>query len=93
MSCSVCAGYSSYNCPCCGEEVVMVDCPDCKGTGFAPYKAFHIHRREEVEVTELCWTLLPEDEDAAFDLGENYCQMPRETCRTCKGEGEIPESH
>ena len=71
----------------------MIDCPDCKGTGYAPYKAFHIHRRVTAECTELCWNMLPHDEDAAFDLGGNWCRYPRELCSTCKGEGEIPENY
>ena len=93
MSCSVCAGYDSYNCPCCGEEVSMITCPDCKGTGNAPYKAFHIHDRVTVTCTELTWLAIPHDEDAAADLGENWCRWPREACPTCKGEGEIHENY
>ena len=93
MSCSVCAGYSSYNCPCCGEEVRMMTCPDCKGSGMAAYKAYHIHRHITAEVTKICYDILPKDEDDAIARGENWCRYPREICPTCKGEGEIPENY
>ena len=93
MSCSVCAGYSSYNCPCCGEEVRMITCPDCQGTGYTPHRALNIHTREDVKVTAVCWDLLPNNEDIAAQKGENYCKLPRECCPTCKGDGEIPEDY
>lgn len=92
MSCSVCAGYSSYNCPCCGEEVRMMICPDCKGTGEAPYKAYHIHNKVTVVCSELTWQALPPDESSAYVRNENWCRWPRECCPTCKGDGEIPEN-
>lgn len=91
MSCSVCAGHDTYNCPVCGEAVRMETCPDCKGTGLAPYKAWHIHRHVAAEVTYLTWLMIPKDEDEAYMKGENWCRMERETCPTCKGDGEIPE--
>lgn len=93
MSCSVCAGHDTYNCPVCGESVRMETCPDCKGTGLAPYKAWHIHRHVAVEVTYLTWLMIPRDEDDAFTKGENWCRMDREQCPTCKGDGEIPENY
>lgn len=93
MSCPVCAGHDTYNCPCCGEDVRMETCPDCKGTGYAPYKAWHIHRHVETEVTKETWLIIPKDEDEALAKGENWCRMERETCPTCKGMGEIPEDY
>lgn len=33
MSCSVCAGYSSENCPCCSEDLDVIECPECEGLG------------------------------------------------------------
>lgn len=93
MSCSVCAGYSSHDCPCCGEDVRMITCPDCNGTGYASHRALNIHTRAEVEVTAMCWIFLPDNEDIAAQRGENYCRMPKEKCPTCKGEGEIPENY
>lgn len=33
MSCSVCEGYSSYNCPCCGPQIEKIVCPECDGSG------------------------------------------------------------
>ena len=91
MSCSVCAGYDSSNCPCCGETIQMVICPDCHGTGMRKHRAFHIHRRVTAEVTETTWQILPKDEDDAMVRGEIWCRFPREKCPTCKGEGEIPD--
>ena len=93
MSCSVCAGYSSYNCPCCGEDVQMIICPDCNGTGMAPHKAYHIHRHITATVAQICYDILPNDEDEAIVKGENWCRWPREKCPTCKGDGEIPEDY
>ena len=86
MSCTVCRGYTGVSCPCCGE---VITCPDCNGVGYAPYMAFNIHTRCEVEVTEMAWFLLPEDEDGAHDKGMNYCKMPLEKCPTCNGCGDI----
>ena len=71
----------------------MDTCPDCKGTGYAPYKAWHIHRHVETEVTKETWLIIPKDEDEALAKGENWCRMDRETCPTCKGMGEIPEDY
>lgn len=89
MSCSVCAGYSSHNCPCCGEDR-MTSCPDCNGTGLAPYMAFDIIDRKFVEVTELAWLILPADEDEAEEHTMRYCKADIQACRTCGGVGEIP---
>lgn len=91
MSCSVCAGYSSYNCPCCGEEVRMVDCPDCYNGHV--YWAFDTIKREFTQTTPLAYSILPIDEDDAKYSGKRYCQGSVEICRTCMGEGMIPEEH
>ena len=91
MSCAVCAGYSSYNCPCCSEDVVMVDCPDCANG--VVYYAFNIKTRKDVRVTEIAYMLLPFDEDCAEFERQNYCQGDIRICPTCKGEGEIPEEY
>lgn len=90
MSCSVCAGHSAYNCPCCGETVTMVECPDCEGSGLIHY-AFDTHHRRMMRVTELAFLILPEDEDDARYLGVRWCKGCVEVCDTCKGEGEIQE--
>ena len=92
MSCSICAGHSSYNCPCCGEEARMVDCPDCEGNGVV-YYAFHITERRFKKVTELAYTILPQDEDEARYMRGKWCQGDILKCPTCKGEGEIPENY
>lgn len=93
MSCSVCAGYSSYNCPCCGEDVRMMTCPDCKGTGLTPFRLFNIKTRGVVEVSANMYYSYPKDEDSAEEKGEFLCRIPREECPTCHGEGEIPEDY
>lgn len=92
MSCSVCAGYSSYNCPVCGEEVRMMECPDCKGEG-VEYFAFDTRQRVFRKVAELAYMILPPDEDEAKGMGMRWCQGCVERCPTCNGEGEIPEDY
>lgn len=91
MSCSVCAGYSSYNCPCCGEEPRMIVCPDCQGSGYTPYMAFDIRCRRIIPVNELAYDILPLDEDEAESRGMRYCKVEIEVCRTCNGAGEIED--
>ena len=91
MSCSVCAGYSSYNCPCCSEEVQMIPCPDCSD-GYE-YFAFNVHTGQQVKVTLSAYMILPYDEDDARAGGQNYYQGPIIGCRTCKGEREIPRHY
>lgn len=92
MSCSVCQGYSSHNCPCCREDVRMIICPDCNGTGKGNWKVWDIYERKEVECTEIAYLTAPEDEDVAHYLGKRYCRLSS-ICLTCKGEGEIPEDY
>lgn len=91
MSCSVCAGYSSYNCPCCSEEVKMIECPDCED-GFH-YFSFNIRTRQFVRVTKIAYQILPFDENDAEHEGKNYCQGDVMKCPTCEGMGEIPEGY
>ena len=93
MSCAVCAGHSSYNCPCCGEDVRMIECPDCNGTGHTPFMAFDIIKRIDVPVTELAYLILPDDEDEANYFRKRYCKQELDTCPTCRGLGEIPEDY
>lgn len=91
MSCSVCSGYSSRNCPCCGDEPRMTLCPHCKGTGEQDWMVFDIKDRIAVECIESAYLYAPEDEDTAEYLGKRYCKLSC-TCKTCNGEGEIPEN-
>lgn len=91
MSCSVCAGHSSYNCPCCGGGVRMVECPDCEDG--MEYYSFNIKTRQFVRVTAVAYQILPFDEDDAESEGKHYCQGDVRRCRTCGGEGEIPENY
>lgn len=90
MSCSVCAGHDTYNCPCCGVGTRMEDCPECEGTGMV-YHAFDIRTRKFVRVTELEFMMLPDDEDVARSLNARCCQGCSEVCHMCDGEGRVPE--
>ena len=87
MSCNVCAGYDSTNCPVCGEERI-VTCPVCEGTGINQRLAFNIHTRQSVKVTEIAWLFLPKTEEEAEAKGQNYCRS-EENCPACKGLGEV----
>lgn len=88
MSCSVCAGHDSYNCPCCSPKVQIMTCPECDN-GYQ-YYAFDVIARKFVRVTELAYQILPFDEDDAYFEKKRYCQGCIEKCRKCNGEGEIP---
>lgn len=90
MSCPVCAGHDTYNCPCCSEEVRMIDCPDCNGTGYGDWKVWDIIKREEVSCTETDYRYSARTEDEAIERGQRYCRLSC-TCKTCRGEGMIPE--
>lgn len=87
MSCPVCKGYDSHNCPVCSgiHEV----CPACQGTGQGPYMAFDTELRIDIPVTREEYFSLPADEDDAFLKGERYCQQDREECACCRGTGVI----
>ena len=69
----------------------MTTCPDCHGSGYAPYQLFNIKTREVLTVTREQYYGYPADEDAAYDAGEFLCRMPREYCPTCCGDGQILE--
>ena len=88
MSCSVCAGYSSYNCPCCGGYTETIDCPDCGGTGEGNYTVWDVHNRREVSCTRLAYLLCADTEDDALERGQRYCKLSC-VCKTCNGEGTI----
>lgn len=90
MSCSVCAGYVGVHCPCCGEEVSMMECPDCEGGGYV-YSSFNIKTRQFAKTTRTAYLVLPENEDIAAYNGENYCQGDIDICKTCHGSGIIYE--
>ena len=99
MSCSVCEGYSSHNCPCCSEGIRMVKCPDCHGTGKTPYLAYDMLKNEVVEVTESAWIAMHEEDIAelltARGKKQNYFRYEKggATCKTCHGCGLIPEDY
>ena len=88
MSCSVCAGYDSFSCPCCGENYSMIPCPDCTD-GFE-YYSFNIHTGKQKKVTKAAYMILPYDEDDARDGGMDFCQGDVCECSRCGGEREIP---
>lgn len=88
MSCSVCAGHDSYNCPCCGESHTTT-CPDCQGSGYTPYLAYDILAKKDVPVTKSAYDILPIDEDAADVMGMRFCKQEIGICPTCGGVGQI----
>lgn len=90
MSCPVCEGYSSQSCPCCGNEVSIIDCPDCKGTGRGDWKVFDIQQRMVIRSTEIAYIYAADSEDEAEEQGKRYCKES-DICQTCKGLGEVQE--
>lgn len=88
MSCSVCAGYDSYNCPCCSEEPKMIPCPACDD-GYAYYAKVVGDTKAKVRMTKIAYMIIPYDEEDARMLGQRYYQGDIEECPTCKGEQEI----
>lgn len=89
MSCAVCMGHDTYSCPVCGPSTDMVTCPDCHGSGYTPYMAFDRIKRVCVPVTELAYTILPDDEDEAERMRQRFCKVEIEICPRCRGLGEI----
>lgn len=89
MSCSVCAGYSSYNCPCCGKDTRIIECPDCENG--LRYYSIDIKTGEEKQVTKAAYLILPFDEDDARQEKKRYYQGDIVKCRTCDGDGVIAE--
>lgn len=90
MSCEVCAGHDTYNCPVCGKEPRLMTCPDCKGTGEGDWKVFDIKQRIVVRCSEIAYIYAADNEDSAEELGRRYCKESN-VCQTCKGLGEITE--
>lgn len=89
MSCSVCAGTSSHDCPCCSEPMDVVPCPECGGWGYTKFFAINIHTRKIVEVTGEAYCAMPDDEDVALFDNKNYCQHDAKECKVCGGRGEV----
>lgn len=96
MSCSVCQGYDSHKCPCCGDSVRVTECPDCHGLGITPWRAVNMETKEIIEVTHGEWILMLEEEDALV-LPEKplFCRYDEggDRCPTCYGEGVIPKDY
>ena len=88
--CEVCAGYSTYNCPVCGEQLRMKICPDCNGTGEGDWKVYDILDDVVLSVPKTVYDLAAEDEETAEQLQQRFCKESC-VCQTCKGLGEIPE--
>ena len=91
MSCEVCAGYDSYKCPVCGEQIKMVTCPMCKGTGEGDWKVYDRVDDVVLRATRQAYNMAALNEEDAEGLNERYCRESN-TCQTCKGLGEIPEN-
>jgi hypothetical protein len=88
MSCNVCRGYDSHDCPVCGIDSTIEKCPECEGTGVNHRLAFNIKTRQFVEVNPLTWMLLPVTEEQAEAKDWNFCRA-EENCPYCKGLGEV----
>lgn len=88
MSCVVCVGHDTQNCPVCSESQAEI-CPQCQGSGYTPYMAFDRIKRVCVPVTELAYTILPDDEDEAERMRKRFCKVEIEICPRCRGLGEI----
>ena len=69
----------------------MVECPDCEAG--VQFFSFNIKTRQFVKVTKVAFQILPFDEDDARHEGKNYCQGDIRKCKTCNGEGTIPEEY
>lgn len=91
MSCTVCAGYSSQDCPCCGKGAGVTDCPDCGGTGEGAWKVWDIIDRVIVDCTEIAYQIACNDEDEAAVKGKRFCKLS-DTCPTCRGTGQVMQT-
>ena len=88
MSCTVCSGYDTSRCPVCSEQMEVIECPECDGTGLNHRLAFNIKTRQYVEIDPTTWNILPATEEEAEFKGWNYCRAEEE-CQYCKGSGRI----
>lgn len=88
MSCSVCLGHSEADCPCCGTQYNVIDCPDCGGTGKGNFKVWDIIERHEVSCNQLEYMIAAEDENEAFDKSQRFCKLSC-VCQRCNGEGVV----
>lgn len=70
-------------------------CPDCHGTGIAPWRKVNVFSFEIVDVSKEEWIALPEDEIEAMAEGLAYCRYEEggDKCATCHGDGLIPEDY
>ena len=92
MSCTVCAGYDDYNCPCCSEGPVLIPCPDCDD-GYAYYAKVVGNPEAKVKVTKTAYMIIPYDEYDAKAQKQRYYQGDIEECPTCRGEQEVIRKH
>lgn len=93
MSCVVCAGHDTYNCPVCSEAFDVVTCPECGGFGETDFLAFNIETRKFVRVSAYTFHSLYKDEDVARFNHQHYCQGDATECRLCGGKGEVYQDH
>lgn len=78
-----------YDAPNAPWNEAPAECPGCKGAGYR-YYAFNLRTRRRMEVTEKTFACLPESEDDAEFLGQNYCKADEpERCDRCDGLGTI----
>lgn len=85
--CTVCSGYTHYDCPCCSESYTLVRCDACGGWG-KTFWACDNETGDVFQVTEAKFLSLPgEDENARIT---QYCE---EHCEECDGCGEVEKGH
>ena len=89
MSCDVCRGTNSRNCPVCGEQPEMIFCPECRGLGLKKCYAMSMRTGTEIEVTAETYMGIPETEDEARMNGRKYYRSDAEECEFCGGTGEV----
>ena len=88
--CEVCAGYSSHNCPVCGEQIKMIICPKCHGTGEGDWKIYDRLDEVVLNATREAYYMSEVDDETAELLNQRYVRESN-ICKKCKGLGEIPE--
>ena len=88
--CDVCMGINSRNCPVCGREPEMTECPECGGTG-GQHWAVSVETGEEMEVTPTTWSVLPETPEVARARRFRWYRGYFEKCRVCGGEGVLEQ--
>ena len=90
MSCDVCRGTNSSECPVCGRERwERVTCPKCEGIGLERCWAMSMRTGDEIEVSVGTYLALAEDMLEAKAKGEHYYRCDADECELCGGRGEV----